>query len=44
MRGHEYCRIDGSTDYGDREASIEEFNAPGSSKFMFLLSTRAGEW
>lgn len=24
------------------QASINEFNAPGSSKFIFMLSTRAG--
>ncbi|GLD94108.1 hypothetical protein PINS_up002719 [Pythium insidiosum] len=42
MRGYEYCRIDGQTSYEDRESSIEEYNRPGSSKFLFLLSTRAG--
>jgi SWI/SNF-related matrix-associated actin-dependent regulator of chromatin subfamily A member 5 len=42
LRGYEYCRIDGSTFIEDRETQIEEFVAPGSSKFVFLLSTRAG--
>ncbi|OQR98525.1 chromatin-remodeling complex ATPase chain [Achlya hypogyna] len=42
MRAHEYCRIDGQTSYDEREASIEAYNAPNSSKFIFLLSTRAG--
>ena len=42
IRGFEYCRIDGQTDGEEREASIEEFNREGSSKFVFLLSTRAG--
>ncbi|KAI9328766.1 SNF2 family N-terminal domain-containing protein [Zopfochytrium polystomum] len=42
FRGHDYCRIDGNTDHADRIASIDEFNAPGSSKFIFLLTTRAG--
>jgi len=42
MRGHKYCRIDGNTNYEDRENSIAEFNRPGSEKFCFLLSTRAG--
>lgn len=42
MRGYEYCRIDGNTNYDDREASIDEFNRPGSPKFCFILSTRAG--
>ena len=39
--GHEYCRIDGNTDGEKRDSQMEEFNAPGSSKFCFLLSTRA---
>ena len=42
MRGFNYCRIDGNTDYVDREAAIENFNSKGSEKFCFLLSTRAG--
>ncbi|KAI9912264.1 hypothetical protein PsorP6_008845 [Peronosclerospora sorghi] len=42
MRQYEYCRIDGQTSYEDRESSIEEYNRPNSSKFLFLLSTRAG--
>ncbi|XP_047311709.1 ISWI chromatin-remodeling complex ATPase CHR11-like [Impatiens glandulifera] len=41
-RGHQYCRIDGNTGGDDRDASIEVFNKPGSEKFVFLLSTRAG--
>ncbi|KAL3347988.1 hypothetical protein AABB24_021560 [Solanum stoloniferum] len=41
-RGHQYCRIDGNTGGEDRDASIEAFNSPGSEKFAFLLSTRAG--
>ncbi|KAF0693962.1 Aste57867_15116 [Aphanomyces stellatus] len=42
MRTYEYCRIDGNTSYDDRESSIDDYNAPNSSKFIFLLSTRAG--
>ncbi|KAK4718637.1 hypothetical protein R3W88_016975 [Solanum pinnatisectum] len=42
FRGHQYCRIDGNTGGEDRDASIEAFNKPGSEKFAFLLSTRAG--
>jgi len=42
MRNYKYCRIDGSTDGELRDAQIEEFNKPGSDKFIFLLSTRAG--
>jgi hypothetical protein len=41
-RGFKYCRIDGNTSGEDRESQIDEFNAPGSEKFVFLLSTRAG--
>lgn len=42
FRSHEYCRIDGSTDMTSRDEQIEEFMKEGSSKFVFLLSTRAG--
>ncbi|KAL7080963.1 hypothetical protein ACP275_14G010900 [Erythranthe tilingii] len=42
FRGYYYCRIDGNTGGEDRDASIENFNKPGSEKFVFLLSTRAG--
>jgi SWI/SNF-related matrix-associated actin-dependent regulator of chromatin subfamily A member 5 len=41
-RGYQYCRIDGNTGGEDRDASIEAYNKPGSEKFVFLLSTRAG--
>ncbi|CAA7061895.1 unnamed protein product [Microthlaspi erraticum] len=41
-RGYQYCRIDGNTDGDERDASIEAYNKPGSEKFVFLLSTRAG--
>lgn len=42
FRDYEYCRIDGSTDHEDRINAIDEFNKPGSDKFVFLLTTRAG--
>merc|ERR1711968_118061 len=42
MRGYGYCRIDGNTSYEDREDRIQAYNAEGSEKFIFLLSTRAG--
>lgn len=42
FRGYYYCRIDGNTGGEDRDASIDAFNRPGSEKFVFLLSTRAG--
>ena len=37
-----YCRIDGNTTHAEREDRIANFNEPGSDKFCFLLSTRAG--
>ncbi len=42
FRDHKYCRIDGSTAHEDRIAGIDEYNKPGSEKFIFLLTTRAG--
>jgi len=42
FRQHRYCRIDGNTSGEDRENMIDSYNAPGSEKFIFLLSTRAG--
>ena len=38
----EYCRIDGNTAHEDRISAIDDYNAPGSEKFVFLLTTRAG--
>lgn len=40
--GYEYCRIDGNTTGERRDSQMDEFNDDGSSKFAFLLSTRAG--
>lgn len=37
-----HCRIDGGTPHEDRIAAIDEYNRPGSEKFVFLLTTRAG--
>ncbi|GAB0493027.1 hypothetical protein MMPV_004299 [Pyropia vietnamensis] len=42
LRNYPYCRIDGGTDGESRDAEITDFNRPGSEKFIFLLSTRAG--
>ncbi|OBA22461.1 hypothetical protein METBIDRAFT_39133 [Metschnikowia bicuspidata var. bicuspidata NRRL YB-4993] len=42
LRDYEYCRIDGSTSHEDRIAAIDDYNDPHSSKFIFLLTTRAG--
>lgn len=41
-KSYEYCRLDGSSSGEDREKAIEDFNKEGSTKFIFLLSTRAG--
>ncbi|KAL4630809.1 putative global transcription activator SNF2L1 [Arapaima gigas] len=41
-RGYEYCRLDGKTAHELREQAIEAYNAPNSTKFIFMLSTRAG--
>lgn len=38
----DYCRIDGNTDGESRDRQMDVFNEPGSDKFVFLLSTRAG--
>lgn len=38
----QYCRLDGQTLHEDRQRQINEFNEPGSKKFVFMLSTRAG--
>ena len=42
MREYEYWRLDGSTELDDREEQIEEFTKEGSTKQLFLISTRAG--
>ena len=38
----EYCRIDSRTVHDDRINAVVEYNKPGSEKFIFLHSTRAG--
>jgi SWI/SNF-related matrix-associated actin-dependent regulator of chromatin subfamily A member 5 len=42
FKGFSYVRIDGNTGGDDRQARVEAFEAPDSSIFLFLLSTRAG--
>ena len=42
LKGIEYCRLDGSTSLEDREDQIDLFTEPGSTKKVFLISTRAG--
>jgi ATP-dependent DNA helicase len=41
MRNYNYCRLDGSTHFLDRQVQIEQFNTD-PDVFIFLLSTRAG--
>ena len=41
-RGHSYQRLDGTIAASARRIAIDHFNAPDSSDFCFLLSTRAG--
>lgn len=42
MRGWQYCRFDGSTSRAKRNYNVNDFNAPDSTKFIFLMSTRSG--
>ncbi|XP_035682460.1 SWI/SNF-related matrix-associated actin-dependent regulator of chromatin subfamily A member 5-like isoform X1 [Branchiostoma floridae] len=41
-KGWQYCRLDGQTPHEERQAQINDYNRPGSDKFIFMLSTRAG--
>lgn len=41
-RNYNYCRLDGQTPHEDRTRMIDEYNAENSTKFIFMLSTRAG--
>ncbi|KAL2832116.1 SNF2 family N-terminal domain-containing protein [Aspergillus cavernicola] len=42
FRGYTYQRLDGTIPSAARRLAIEHFNAPDSSDFAFILSTRAG--
>uniref|UniRef100_A0A7E4W0W4 SWI/SNF related, matrix associated, actin dependent regulator of chromatin, subfamily a, member 5 n=1 Tax=Panagrellus redivivus TaxID=6233 RepID=A0A7E4W0W4_PANRE len=42
FRNYQYCRLDGQTAHEDRQRAINEYNAEGSEKFVFMLTTRAG--
>ena len=42
MRAYQHQRLDGTVSSEQRKKSIAHFNAPGSTDFVFLLSTRAG--
>lgn len=41
-RGYPFQRLDGTTGSEARKRSMEHFNSPDSTDFVFLLSTRAG--
>eukprot|EP00917_Polyrhabdina_sp_WS-2016_P001767 GHVP01003678.1.p1 GENE.GHVP01003678.1~~GHVP01003678.1.p1 ORF type:complete len:875 (-),score=192.97 GHVP01003678.1:84-2708(-) len=41
-REYDFCRIDGSTPHDERTEEMDIFNQADSSKFVFLLTTRAG--
>ncbi|OJJ63421.1 hypothetical protein ASPSYDRAFT_53112 [Aspergillus sydowii CBS 593.65] len=41
-RGYTYQRLDGTIPSTSRRLAIEHYNAPDSSDFAFILSTRAG--
>ncbi|KAJ7568362.1 hypothetical protein O6H91_01G029300 [Diphasiastrum complanatum] len=41
-KGYRYLRLDGHTSGSERGTLIEQFNAPDSETFLFLLSIRAG--
>jgi len=41
-RQHSYCRLDGDTAHELRQQQIDEYNSEGSTKFIFMLTTRAG--
>ncbi|XP_065886497.1 SWI/SNF-related matrix-associated actin-dependent regulator of chromatin subfamily A member 5-like [Dysidea avara] len=41
-KDYDYCRLDGQTPHTERQLYIDDFNRPDSTKFLFMLSTRAG--
>jgi len=40
--GYPTLRLDGNTPQDQRQRDIDAFNAPDSTHFLFLISTRAG--
>jgi len=40
--GYKFRRLDGETKQTDRQKCMDDFNAPESDVFIFILSTRAG--
>lgn len=41
-KGYKYKRMQGTTQQEDRQPMIDEFNAPGSDTFIFMITTRTG--
>lgn len=41
-KGYKFCRLDGSTPLAQRASDVDDFNAPNSDIFIFMISTRAG--
>ncbi|XP_053683366.1 SWI/SNF-related matrix-associated actin-dependent regulator of chromatin subfamily A member 5-like [Sabethes cyaneus] len=41
-KGYNYCRLSGDTKGNERQVLLDDFNAPGSDKFIFMITTRAG--
>ncbi|XP_055532885.1 SWI/SNF-related matrix-associated actin-dependent regulator of chromatin subfamily A member 5-like [Wyeomyia smithii] len=41
-KGYKYSRLTGDTNTDERQVLLDDFNAPGSDKFIFMLTTRAG--
>jgi chromodomain-helicase-DNA-binding protein 1 len=42
LRGYQFQRLDGTVTSAVRQNAIDRFNAPDSTDFCFILSTRAG--
>jgi SNF2 family DNA or RNA helicase len=42
-RGWKHERLDGSTAARNRQQAIDRFSKPGSDRFVFMLSTKAGQ-
>lgn len=41
-KGYKFSRLTGLTKQDERQALLDEFNDPGSDKFIFMITTRAG--
>ncbi|XP_058829713.1 probable global transcription activator SNF2L1 isoform X2 [Topomyia yanbarensis] len=41
-KGYKFSRLTGDTKFEERQDLLDDFNAPDSDKFIFMLTTRAG--